>query len=181
MKKLLLIIICLLLLVSCKKDDQPTENETKQSGEIINVKSDDGNWTVVNETFIDSLNNKELIGEYVISIPDWKVDRSENNIVFKKDKTLLVILYENKYYSNKNISGYSKLNSRQETIGSFDTNHENGNVKYSNSDDKYVSYYISENDITIKLVGITSEDKINELDDMIKAMIESLERENYVE
>ncbi len=181
MKKILIIIACLLLLASCKKDEVNPSNETKQSGEIINVKSDDGNWTTINETYIDSLNNKELIGEYVMSIPDWKVYRTENNVVFKNDKTLLVILYKNSYYSNKNITGYSKINSKQDYIGSFDVNYEDGKVNYNNSSSNYVSYYINEDDITIKIVGITSENKIKELDEMIKAMIESLEKENFAE
>jgi PBP1b-binding outer membrane lipoprotein LpoB len=181
MKKLLIIITCLLLLASCKKEETKQTNETKQSGEVINVKSDDGNWTTINETFIDSLNNKELIGEYAMSIPDWKVDRSENSVVFKNDKSLVVILYKNGYYSNKNISGYSKINNKQDNIGSFNVNYEDGKVNYNNSSSNYVSYYINENDITIKLVGITSENRIKELDEMIKAMIESLEKENFVE
>lgn len=172
MKKILILLICLALLVGCKDKTIVEENPGEEQGEVIDVKTDNGKWAVINETLTDSLNNKELIGAYSISAPDWENDRDEEHILFKKDDVALIMLYENKNYTDDNIANYEKTDSKKENIGSYNVDYEEGNVSYNKEQNHYVSYYIND-DFTIKLIGISKEGN-NELNDMIKTMIESI-------
>ncbi len=172
MKKIVILLICLLLLVGCK-DDKVEENATKNEGEPVNVKTNDVNWAKVNETYIDSLNSKELIGEYSMSVPDWKKQEKNEYITYGEGNyTFIVMLYKNDVYNTDLIKNYSKTNSKKMTINSFDVLYEEGNVKNNGFDSKYISYYI-DSDITLKIIGVSEEKNIKELSDTIKVMIES--------
>ena len=177
MKKILIILVCLLLLVSCKQSNNDDKNGEPTEENIINVKTDKGNWAKVNETLIDSLNNKEIIGEYSISVPDWKSERKDDSILYEKNDIVLIMLYKNTNYTDKKISNYNKSNNKKLTINSFKVEYEEGSVSYSENKRNYISYYLNDNNISIKLIGISKEKNIKELDDMIKSMIESLFKE----
>ncbi len=176
MKKILITIICLLLLVGCKdkKNNETTNNSSKPKEEIITVKSNNGAWTKVPDTFSDSLTRKELFGEHSISIPNWNREVKNNCIIFNKDNVVLVMLYDNSNYTNETISGYTKTSSKKVAFRSFNTNYEEGTVKYNKESYNYISYYINNEEIKLKLIGISENNKIKELNEMLKEMIESL-------
>ena len=177
MKKLIIIFVCLLLLVSCKNSEEGKNETTKKEEVKVYVHSDDGNWTNIEETLIDSLNNKEIINEYAMSVPTWDVERGEEYIIYKNEGIAVVLLYSNEHYTNKDISNYNKSNSKKVNINSFDTEYEEGSVTYNGKHGKYISYYIDNNEFTLKLIGLSENNGIHELNDMIKSMIESLEKE----
>ena len=180
MKKIVILLICVLLLVGCK-DDNVEENATKNEGERINVKTDDGAWSKVNETYIDSLNNTEFIDAYSISVPDWKRESTDESIVYGAgSKAFIAILYKNDVYSNAYINKYNKSNNKKMTINSFNVEYEDGNVYYYGQDYRYVSYYIN-SDITLKIIGIADERNIKELNETVKAMVDSLMKDYITE
>ncbi len=180
MKKIVILLICLLLLVGCK-NDKIEENATKNEGEPVKVKTNDGNWAKVNETYIDSLNNTEIIDAYSISVPDWKRESTDESIVYGLGtKAFIAILYKNDVYSNDYINKYNKSNNKKITINSFNVEYEDGNVYYFGQDYRYVSYYIN-SDITLKIIGIAEERNIKELNETVKAMVDSLMKDYITE
>lgn len=183
MKKLVIVFICLMLLVGCKKDETAAENENKSTETakppsqetIINVNT--GGFAEVNESILDSLNNKEVFSYYTMSIPDWKVDRIEDYVMFSKPYHVLLMSYNNEQITNKSVNNYKPANKETVDAGAFKAEREDGTVGYNGRLYGYVSYYINDDEISLKLTGITTKTNISSMELMIKTMIESLERE----
>ena len=185
-KKIVIILICLLLLVGCKstktkqKEKENSNNDNTNTEEVIDVKTDTDKWTQIDTSFSDSLNSKEIINNYSILTPNWENKRTEDHILFKDKDATLILLYKNEYYSDDIITTYDKVNSSITTLNSFDVEKEEGIVFYNNIQNNYISYYINNDDITVKLIGIAREDKIDELNNMLEKQIESLKNENDI-
>ena len=126
-------------------------------------------------------NNTEFIDAYSISVPDWKRESTDESIVYGAgSKAFIAILYKNEVYSNAYINKYNKSNNKKMTINSFNVEYEDGNVYYYGQDYRYVSYYIN-SDITLKIIGIADERNIKELNETVKAMVDSLMKDYITE
>ncbi len=183
MKRLIIILICISLLVGCKgsdnKDNTSNNNGSNNQQEVpVNVYTDNGGWTEIKASLSDSLNSEEVIGQYSISIPDWENERDTDYVLFKKDDIFLVLRYDDNNYTSEEITNYTKSSTKKTEINSYKAEYTEGNVSYNKEQRNYISYYINDNDITIKIIGISKEKQIKDLNEMIQNMIESLKKEN---
>ncbi len=165
-----------------KDKDKETEtnttvaNETKpDEGETVYMKGSD--WANVNGTLVDELNNREMLGEYIMPIPYWENERKRDSVVFKQGDHALIMMYENRDYSDKTITSYNKISYENFNINSYNVEFESGFVQYNNLRRSFVSYYFTSDEITLKLIGITRAANIEDMKAMIETMINSIEKE----